>query len=82
MEVIAWIIGLAIIILIAKLLGRSLKLILKILANSILGLICLKIFNFLASFIGLYIEVNFINCLVVGVFGIVGLIFLLIIQLI
>ena len=64
-------IGVAIIIALVKLL----KLPFWLLKNSIVGAIMLYLFNFLGFFT---IKLTFINCLVAGVFGIPGIIGLLI----
>lgn len=65
------IIGIVIIFALIKLLALPLWL----LKNSVIGAIMLYIFNFIGLFT---IKVTFINCLVVGVFGIPGIIGLLV----
>lgn len=81
MVILYWLVGLLIVAGLAKLLGKSLKFILKLLLNSLGGLMILSIFNFFGGFLGLYIDLSFINALIAGVLGMPGVILLLLIQL-
>lgn len=81
MEILFWLLGFIILVAIAKILGKSLSFILKLFANSLVGLILLLIFNLLAGIFGVSLEINFIHCLIVGFLGVGGIIILLIIQL-
>ncbi len=66
------------------LLGRifiiPIKLILKLVFNSILGGILILAINFIGGMFGLHIAINFITCIVVGILGVPGAIILLIIP--
>ncbi len=53
---------------------------LKLLLNTVLGLGLLAVFNFFGKLIGVTLGVNLINALVVGIFGPVGLVLLLILR--
>jgi len=54
---------------------------LKLLWNGLCGVVLLWLFNMLGGIFGVAIPVNFISCVVAGFFGIPGVIFLLIYQL-
>ena len=54
---------------------------LKLLWNGLCGVVLLWLFNTLGGIVGVAIPVNFISALVAGFFGIPGVIFLLIYQL-
>lgn len=69
-------IGLALLFLIIKLLKWPLK----ILINSILGIILLYISNIVGSYIGFVLPINAISALVAGFLGIPGIIFLILFQ--
>lgn len=81
MEILFWFIGIIIVVGLAKLFGKSFRFILKLLANSLSGLLLLLIFNLVAGFFGSKIDINFVHALVAGTFGVPGLILLLVIQL-
>lgn len=55
----------------------SAKIIGKLVWNGVIGLILLFLFNIIGGIIGLNIEPTFINALVAGVFGVPGIIVLL-----
>lgn len=71
---------LVIIVLFFKLLTTPLKFIVKFIFNTLLGFIALILINYLGSFIGVGLGVNWINAAIVGVFGLAGVAFLLIMQ--
>lgn len=81
MVILYWLTGIILVALIAKIVGKSLSFIFKLIANSLGGLILLAIFNFFSGIFGISIALNFINCLIVGALGLPGIILLLIIQL-
>ena len=63
-----------------KLLHKPLKLVFKFLLNTIGGFISLMLINFVGSWIGLSIGVNWFNAVIVGIFGLPGVALLLILQ--
>lgn len=65
--------------LLIKLLTKPVRFIFKLLLNALFGFVGLVLINFFGEIIGISIDINLINALVVGVFGIPGLIVLLII---
>lgn len=66
----------------ARILVKPLRLLVKILFNSLVGLLLLVAFNFVGGMIGLTIPVNIVTVLLTGFLGIPGLIVLILIQLI
>ena len=64
---------------ILKLLTKPIKLLVKLLLNALIGFVVLFLLNFFGDPLGIYIELNFLHALVVGVLGIPGIILLLII---
>jgi inhibitor of the pro-sigma K processing machinery len=54
--------------------------IVKILVNSVIALVGLLILNFIGSFVGFHLPVNFITVIGVGVLGVPGLILLVIMH--
>lgn len=75
-------IGLLLLFLLGKLLLWPMKKILKLIGNGILGGITLLLFNVIGGFFGLSIVINPLNAIIVGFFGVAGVILLLILQVI
>ena len=65
---------------ILKLLSVSTKTLMTLLWNGIAGLVLLFVFNLVGSIFGLQVEVNALNSIVAGIFGIPGIIVLLLLQ--
>lgn len=61
-------------------LKKPIKIILKLLLNTVIGFLALFIINYLGSFIGISIGVNWINAVVVGIFGVPGVALLLLLK--
>lgn len=66
------------------LLGRifiiPIKIILKLVFNSILGGILILAVNFIGGIFGLHIAINLVTCIIVGILGVPGAIVLLILP--
>lgn len=65
---------------ILKLLSVSTKTLMTLLWNGIVGLVLLFVFNLVGGIFGLQVEVNALNSIIAGFFGIPGIILLLILQ--
>ena len=65
---------------ILKILAVSTKTIMTLLWNGIAGLILLFVFNLVGGIFGLQVEVNALNSIVAGIFGIPGIIVLLLLK--
>lgn len=65
---------------ILKLLSVSTKTLMTLLWNGIVGLVLLFVFNLVGGIFGLQVEVNALNSIVAGIFGIPGIIVLLLLQ--
>lgn len=74
------IIAVVVLYILLRLISVSAKTILKLVWNSIVGLIFLAIFNAIGSGFGLYLEMNLINSLIAGFLGIPGIILLLLFK--
>ena len=80
-NILALIIPVLIAVLVFKLLFSQVKLIWKILVNSLSGFICLWLLNLASGITGIVFEINFITTLIVGFLGIPGIILLVLGQL-
>ena len=78
--ILAFILGLLIIFVSAKIFFAPLKFILKLIANSVIGAIILYLINLLQPILNIYIGVNPVSALTVGILGVPGLCLLLLLQ--
>ena len=72
--------GIFVLWLILKLFLKPIKWVFKLLINTGVGFLCLWILNFFGDFFGISLGLNWINALVIGVFGFPGLVLLLILK--
>lgn len=80
--ILAYVFGLILLYLIGWFLLAPLKIVGKLVYNSVLGGIILVLINFFGGFIGIHIGVNPLTALLVGVLGVPGIALLLILQLV
>ena len=64
-----------------KILAAPIKWIFKLLINAVVGFLLLFLANFIGGFFDFSIPVNLLSCLVAGIFGIPGVIFLVVVVL-
>ena len=64
-----------------RILAAPIKWIFKLLLNALTGFLLLFLANFISGFFDFSIPVNLVTCLISGVFGIPGVIFLVIVML-
>lgn len=80
MGILGAIIGILLLYVIGKALGVSMSILKTLLINGISGAIILLLFNLVGGLFGLNLDLNFLNAVVAGIFGIPGIIVLLLIQ--
>lgn len=68
------------IFLIGRIFIIPIKLILKLVVNSLLGGLLILAINFLGGIWGLHISINVVTCIIAGILGIPGAVFLLLIT--
>ncbi|MHB1127696.1 MAG: pro-sigmaK processing inhibitor BofA family protein [Bacillota bacterium] len=66
--------------LIARVLTKPLRLLVRLVVNSLFGLLLLWGFNFLGTFLGMTIPINIVTILTAGFLGIPGLILLILLK--
>jgi inhibitor of the pro-sigma K processing machinery len=76
----AFIFGLFLLYIVGMLLVIPIKIILKLIANGVIGGLLLLLFNSIGGFLGLSLAINPITAVTVGFLGIPGVILLLILQ--
>ena len=80
LTVIGLIIIVFVLIIFFKIIKKPIRLIFKLLLNTLLGFVVLIVFNLLGSVFGFAIPISLISALVVGILGLPGLIILILIQ--
>lgn len=78
-NIIFGIIAVFLVVLVLKILKVSVAVIWKFFWNGVIGLILLFLVNLLGQGVGFNIEMNLVNSLIAGVFGVPGIILLLLI---
>jgi inhibitor of the pro-sigma K processing machinery len=67
--------------LLVKVFTWPMKILFKLLANAVLGVILLLIVNFIGGYLNFSIGINWMTALIAGFFGVPGVIFLVIFKL-
>jgi inhibitor of the pro-sigma K processing machinery len=64
-----------------KVFAWPLKLLFKLIANAVLGVVLLILVNFVGQYFNFYIGINAVTAIIAGFFGVPGVIFLIIFKL-
>lgn len=64
-----------------KVFAWPLKILFKLIANAVLGVLLLMLVNFVGQYFNFYIGINAITAIIAGFFGVPGVIFLIIFKL-
>lgn len=75
-----YIFGIMMLFLLAKLLLVPIKIIWRLAINALVGGVALFLLNIIGGFIGLHIQINIITALITGIFGVPGIVMILILQ--
>lgn len=75
-----FILGMLALVILAVVLSASIKFIIKLVINGVLGVILLLLVNFIGASFSFHIGINAITALIAGFFGIPGVIFLIIFK--
>ena len=68
------------VILLIRILAAPIKWIFKLAINGALGFVVLYVFNFIGAFVGLSVPITLPSALITGFFGIPGVLFLVLLQ--
>lgn len=80
--IITFLVAIAVLFLLGKVLSFPLKIIWKLVINGLLGAITLILVNFIGGFFNFYIGINVYTALIAGFFGIPGVLFLIFFKII
>ena len=76
----AYIFGIMMLFLVAKLLLIPIKIVWKLAVNGVVGGLVLILVNFIGGFFGINIPINIITALTTGILGVPGVVMILILQ--
>lgn len=79
--ILAYSAGIMLIFMVSWIFIKPLKFVGRLILNSLLGALFLMIFNYFSGFTGVYIGINEITALLLGILGVPGFIALLIVKL-
>lgn len=79
-DIIMILIGLILAVILLRLIFGSIKKIAGLMINSILGAILLMVVNFFGAYIGIGVSINLLTAIIAGIFGIPGILFLVVFQ--
>lgn len=79
-ELFALIVMVFLVVAVVRLLTAPLRLALKLVVNAVCGLLALFLVNLLAPVTGVYLGLNLLNALVVGILGLPGLVLLILLT--
>lgn len=79
-DIIMILIGLILAVILLRLIFGSIKKIAGLMINSVLGAILLMIVNFFGAYIGISVNINLLTAIIAGVFGIPGILFIIVFQ--
>ena len=80
MDYLGFLVAVIVLFLILKILSLPLKIIIKLMLNALIGGVVLFLLNIVGARFGLIIDINWISTLLVGFFGVPGVILVLIFQ--
>ncbi len=79
--ILAYSAGIMLIFMVSWIFVKPLKFLGRLILNSLLGVLCLMTFNYFSQYTGMYIGVNEVTALLLGILGIPGFIALLVLKL-
>ncbi|MDO4534842.1 MAG: pro-sigmaK processing inhibitor BofA family protein [Clostridium perfringens] len=79
-DILMILIGLILAVILLRLIFGSIKKIAGLMINSVLGAILLMIVNYFGAYFGISVGINLLTAIIAGVFGIPGILFLIVFQ--
>jgi inhibitor of the pro-sigma K processing machinery len=79
--ILAYIVGIVLLFILGRLLLTPLKILLKLLFNSLLGAVAILLVNWIGGLVGFHIAFNIYTAFIVGTLGIPGFVLLVVLKL-
>lgn len=78
--VLTLVLAVVVIIIAIKIISTPIRWIFKLLVNTLFGFVILFLINFFGQYVGISLEMNTFNAIITGVFGVPGVILLLLLK--
>jgi len=76
----AFAVGVMVLCIILKIISFPIKVIIKLVINAVVGGVVLLLINYFGAMIGFTLDINWLSALIVGIFGVPGVVCVAIIQ--
>ena len=82
MEYLSFLVALIVLFLVLKIIAAPIKIIIKLMLNALAGGVVLFLINMIGAGLGFVLDINWITSLIVGIFGVPGVILVILLQIV
>ena len=82
MEYLSFLVALIVLFLVLKIIAAPIKIIIKLMLNALAGGVVLFLINMIGAGVGFVLDINWITSLIVGIFGVPGVILVILLQIV
>ena len=82
MEYLSFLVALIVLFLVLKIIAAPIKIIIKLMLNALAGGVVLFLINMIGASFGFVLDINWITSLIVGIFGMPGVILVILLQIV
>lgn len=82
MEYLSFLVALIVLFLVLKIIAAPIKIIIKLMLNALAGGVVLFLINMIGAGFGFVLDINWITSLIVGIFGVLGVILVILLQIV
>ena len=82
MEYLSFLVALIVLFLVLKIIAAQIKIIIKLMINALAGGVVLFLINMIGAGFGFVLDINWITSLIVGIFGVPGVILVILLQIV
>ena len=82
MEYLSFLVALIVLFLVLKIIAVPIKIIIKLMLNALAGGVVLFLINMIGAGFGFVLDINWITSLIVGIFGVPGVILVILLQIV
>jgi inhibitor of the pro-sigma K processing machinery len=82
MEYLSFLVALIVLFLVLKIIAAPIKIIIKLMLNALAGGVVLFLINMIGAGFGFVLDINWITSLIVGIFGVPGVILVILLQIV
>ena len=82
MEYLSFLVALIVLFLVLKIIAAPIKIIIKLMINALAGGVVLFLINMIGASFGFILDINWITSLIVGIFGVPGVILVILLQIV